>query len=183
MAKQTKKSQEQVLARALLAVAAVAVVAFFAMGVVGWWGYCFTTGMVKNELKAQKIYFPPKGPALDPAEYPDLQKYAGQQVDNGIKAKAYANGFIGRHLQKVAGGKVYAEVSAEAMKDPTNIKLQQQKATLFQGETLRGLLLGNGYAYWMMGQIARVAALISFLACAVTLAYAAALYSRLKMSR
>jgi hypothetical protein len=115
---------------------------------------------VKTELGSQKIYFPAKGsPALDPEEFPDLQQYAGQLVDNGPKAKAYANGFIGRHLEKIAAGKTYAEVSTAALQNPTDQKLQQQKATLFQGETLRGLLLGDGYAYWTFGMIALYASL------------------------
>lgn len=129
------------------------------LGVLALWANQFVSGMVRSELAAQKIYFPPKGsPALDPATYPDLQKYAGQLVDTPEKAKAYANGFIARHLQKVAGGKVYAEVSAEAAKDPSNQKLQQQKATLFQGETLRGILLTSGYGFGMVGKIAGIAA-------------------------
>jgi len=135
-----------------------------------FYGSNFATSQVKTELSAQKIFFPPKGsPALDPNEFPDLQQYAGQQVNDGEKAKAYANGFIGRHLEKIGGGKTYSEVSAEAMKDPTNAKLQQQKATLFQGETLRGILLGTGYAYWTFGMIALYAAIAS-LAGAIVMA-------------
>jgi hypothetical protein len=138
-----------------LAVTLVLVVA----GCLGLYAYHFATDSVRNELVAQKIYFPPKGsPALDPKEFPTLQQYAGQQVDNGVKAKAYANDFIGHHLTLVAGGKTYSEVSAEAMKDPTNTKLAGQKQTLFQGETLRGILLGDGYAYWTFGMIAYYAA-------------------------
>jgi hypothetical protein len=134
-----------------------------AAGGLGLYAYHFATNNVKTELSAQKVYFPPKGsPALDPKEFPDLQKYAGQLVDNGPKAKAYANGFIARHLEKIAGGKTYAEVSAAALKDPTNQKLQQQKQTLFQGETLRGLLLGDGYAYWTFGMIALYASIAAF---------------------
>jgi hypothetical protein len=133
-----------------------------------WFGYNFATTQVRTELSAQKIYFPEKGsPALDPAVYPDLQKYAGQLVDDGIKAKAYANGYIGRHLEKVAGGKTYSEVSALAMKDPTNQELQKQKATLFQGETLRGLLLGDGYAYWTFGMIALYASIAALVGAVV----------------
>ena len=150
----------------LLGVALTAVL--LVVGSLAWYAYRFADKSVHDELAAQKIYFPPKGsPALDPAEFPDLQKYAGQRVDNGPKAKAYANGFINRHLQKVADGKTYSEVSAEAMKDPTNTTLQQQKTTLFQGETLRGLLLGDGYAYWTFGQIAMYAALASLVGAAV----------------
>lgn len=150
----------------LLGVAMTAVL--LVVGGLAWWGYSFATSEVKNELSTQKIYFPSKGsPALDPQEFPTLQKYAGQLVDNGPKAKAYANDFIGKHLEKIAGGKTYAEVSTEAMADPTNQALQQQKATLFQGETLRGLLLGDGYAYWTFGQIAMYASIASFAGAAV----------------
>lgn len=128
--------------------------------ILGWWGYNFATNMVHTELAAQKIYFPPKGsPALDPKTYPDLQQYAGQLVDTGPEAKAYANGFIKRHLDQAAGGKTYAEISTMAREDPTNTKLQQQKTTLFQGETLRGMLLGNGYAFWTFGMMAKYASL------------------------
>jgi hypothetical protein len=141
----------------------VAAVLLFAIGGLAWWAHDFTTTMVRNELSAQKIYFPQKGSAtFDPATYPDLQQYAGQIVDSPEKAKAYANSFIGRHLKKIAGGKVYAEVSAEAAKDPTNQKLQQQKQTLFQGETLRGILLTSGYGFGTIGKIAGIAAYIAF---------------------
>ncbi|HSX33179.1 MAG TPA: hypothetical protein VLF91_02470 [Candidatus Saccharimonadales bacterium] len=134
----------------------------------GWYGYHFATTEVKNELSAQKVYFPPKGsPGLDPQEFPDLQQYAGQLVDNGPKAKAYANGFIARHLEKVAGGLTYSEVSTKALQDPTNVKLQQQKAVLFQGETLRGLLLGDGYAYWTFGMLALYASIAALAGAAV----------------
>jgi hypothetical protein len=144
----------------LLVIAALALVA---IGSLALWANRFTMDMVRSELSAQKIYFPKQGsPALDPAIYPDLQKFAGQLVDTPEKAKAYANGYIGRHLQKVANGKVYSEISAEAMKDPTNQKLQQQKQTLFQGEALRGMLLTSGYGFGTMGQIAGTAAYVAF---------------------
>lgn len=141
----------------------IVAVLLLVLGGLALWANRFTTNMVRTELAAQKIYFPEKGSAaLDPQEFPDLQKYAGQLVDTPEEAKAYANGYIGRHLDKVAGGKVYAEVSAEARKDPTNATLQQQKATLFQGETLRGILLGTGYAFGTIGTIAGVAAVLMF---------------------
>ena len=53
-------------------------------------------------------------------------------------------------------------MSAEAQKDPTNETLKAQKATLFQGETLRGMLLGSGYAFWTFGMIAKFAAVAAF---------------------
>jgi uncharacterized membrane protein YebE (DUF533 family) len=140
-------------------------------GGLAWYGYNFATNNVKNELSQQKIYFPPKGSpaiaALPDADQKEINRYAGQQLVNGEQAKVYANNFINVHLQKVAGGKTYAEVSSEAQKDPTNQKLQQQKTTLFQGETLRGLLLGSGYAYWTFGMIAKYAAIAAFAGAAV----------------
>lgn len=138
------------------------------IGGLSWYAYNFATDNVRSELSAQKIYFPEAGSkGLPAAEYPDLQQYGGQLVDDGPKAKAYANGFIGRHLDKIADGKTYSEVSALSMKDPTNADLQKQKATLFQGETLRGMLLGSGYAYWTFGMIAAYAAITAFVGAAV----------------
>lgn len=164
----SKKEQRQVIDRVFILLGVVTMAVLLVAGAIAWRGYDFATTQVKTELSSQKIYFPEKGsPALNPAEYPDLQKYAGQLVDDGEKAKAYANGFIGRHLEKIAGGKTYSEVSALAMKDPTNQKLQAQKQTLFQGETLRGLLLSAGYSYWTMGMLAKDAAIAFFTGVAV----------------
>ena len=154
------KSERKAIDKVFILLGVMATVALLGASALGWVGFHFATSQVRSELSAQKIYFPAKGsPGLDPKTYPDLQKYAGQLVDDGPKAKAYANGFIGRHLDKIAGGKTYAEVSALASKDPTNADLQKQKASLFQGETLRGLLLGDGYAYWTFGMISLYASL------------------------
>jgi hypothetical protein len=129
-------------------------------------GSNFGLNMVHDQLNAQAISFPAKGsPALSPTEFPDLQRYAGQKVDSGPKAKAYANGFINRHLAKVADGKTYSQVSAASIADPNNTVLTGQVATLFKGETLRGLLL---YAWgWSvvstLALYAGIAALVGFL--------------------
>lgn len=180
MAKRKTSPQTKATNAVYSNLAVIAAVVLIAIGSMALWANKFTLNMIKTELSAQKIYFPAKGTAaLDPKEFPDLQKYAGQLVDTPDKAKAYANGFIGRHLEKVAGGKVYAEVSAEAMKDPKNTTLQQQKATLFQGETLRGILLSTGYGFGTMGKIAGVAAYAMFASAAVLLGAAFILRTRL----
>ncbi|MEK7153059.1 MAG: hypothetical protein AAB834_03865 [Patescibacteria group bacterium] len=161
-------AERKAIDKVFILLGVMATVALLGASALGWYGYHFATTQVRTELAAQKIYFPAKGsPALDPKEYPDLQKYAGQLVDDGPKAKAYANGFIGRHLANVADGKTYSEVSALAMKDPTNQELQKQKATLFQGETLRGLLLGDGYAYWTFGMMALYASIAALAAAGI----------------
>lgn len=173
------KAQNQAVNKVFMYLSLVAALLLFTVGGLALWAHNFTSDMVKNELSVQKIYFPEKGSsALDPAVYPDLQQYAGQLVDTPEKAKAYANGYIGRHLKKVANGKVYAEVSAEAQKDSTNQELQKQKQSLFQGETLRGMLLTSGYGFGTVGKIAGIAAYAAFIGSAVMLALAAVLRVR-----
>ena len=61
-----------------------------------------------------------------------------------------------------------AQLSAEAIAQPNNAKLAAQVATVFKGETLRGLLL-NAYAFGTMGMIAGIAAIAAFIAAAVML--------------
>jgi hypothetical protein len=114
----------------------------------------FVNSTVHDQLAAQQIFFPAAttevpGGALDPAEFPDLQQYAGQQVDNGTKAKAYAEGFLGRHLDKVAGGKHYAQIDTKSGTAAEIATATAQKATLFQGETLKNMLL-NAWGWSML---------------------------------
>ena len=153
----------------LLGTAMIAVL--LVVGGLAGYGYHFATNQVHTELSDQGIFFPAKDSAaitsLPTEDQAAMNKYAGQQLTNGQQAKVYANNFIKVHLSEVAGGQTYAQVSAAAMKDPTNQKLQAQKATLFQGETLRGLLLGNGYAYWTFGMIAKYVAIAAFIGAGV----------------
>ena len=62
----------------------------------------------------------------------------------------------------MAGGLTYAEVSSKAMAAPKDTKLAEQKATLFQGETLRGLLL-SVWGWSVVGTIATIAGIVLFL--------------------
>jgi hypothetical protein len=117
------------------------------------WGSNFAGNMVHNQLTEQKISFPPKGAALDAKEFPGLQRYAGQAVDSGPKAKAYADQFIKEHLSQVADGKTYSEVSGLARAKPDDQVLAGQVNTLFKGETLRGLLL-YAWGWSVVGMIA-----------------------------
>src|SRR3954451_18819779 len=56
------------------------------------WGGTFSANMVHDQLRDQRITFPQQGSTgFDAKEFPGLQQYAGQLVDNGPKAKAYAN--------------------------------------------------------------------------------------------
>ena len=163
MAKQTPNSSDKVTSRVFMYLTFVGALFFLIVGGAALWANNLIGTMVQSELSAQKIYFPEAGsPALDPETYPDLQKYAGELVDTPEEAKAYANGYIGRHLKNIADGKSYSEVSEESRQDPSNQELQQQKTTLFQGETLRSMLLTSGYGFGTMGQVAGIVAWAAF---------------------
>lgn len=174
-----KTKQQKPVQQVFLIITSVLAVLLLVLSGLLYWGGNFATDMVRDELSAQKIYFPEKGSsALSPEEYPDLQKYAGQQVDDYQKAKAYANGFIGKHLEDVADGKTYAEVSTLARENPEDQALQGQRQALFMGETLRGVLLSSGYAFGLLGTIALVASGVLFAGAVASAAVAAYLYTR-----
>ena len=129
-------------------------------------GSNFAKNMVHDNLVEQKITFG-TAEALTAEGDAYLVKYAGQSVDNGAKAYAYSQ-YIKGHLEKVAGGKTYSEVSAEFQKDKTNQTLAAQRQTLFMGETLRGLLL-SAYGWGLLGVIAFWTALGLYAAAALAL--------------
>ncbi|MBX5440253.1 MAG: hypothetical protein IRZ32_01865 [Solirubrobacteraceae bacterium] len=109
--------------------------------------------VVHDQLAPQNITFPASTEEGLPE---NLSQYAGQKVDTGEKAKAFAEDYIGLHLSEVADGKTYSEVSAEYMANPDNQELAQQRQTLFMGETLKGLLL-NAWGWSVVGTVATVA--------------------------
>jgi hypothetical protein len=149
----------------------VAIVLLAAGGLLVW-GHVFINDQVHNQLASQKIFFPPKGsPALAGPQFAAVRQYAGQQLTTGAQAHAYADHFIAVHLSEVAGGKTYAQVSAAALANPTDPTLKTEEATLFQGTTLRGLLL-NAYAFGTIGIIVGIAAIVSFVGAAILLVLA-----------
>jgi hypothetical protein len=132
------------------------------------YAHSFVHGQVTDQLTAQQIYFPDAGSdALAPANIgPYLNQYAGEQLTTGAQAEAYANHFIAVHLQEIGGGQTYAQLSAKAMADPKNADLAGQVATMFKGETLRGLLL-NAYAFDTMAAVALWAGIAALVGAAV----------------
>ena len=134
------------------------------------WGHNFANSNVHSQLAQQEITFPAKGsPALaSPHIGPYLNQYAGQQLLTGPQAKAYADHFIGVHLSEMPYHGVYSKVSSAAMTQPNNAQLKSLESTVFQGTTLRGLLL-EAYAFWQIGQIALIGAIVSFALAAVLL--------------
>ena len=146
----------------------VAVVLLVAGGLLTW-ASNFVADNVKEQLTSQHITMPvaaafPEGQA----EY--LKPYAGQPLENGQQAKAYADHYILAHMNAQSGGKTYSEISGQFLKmakdpgaDKAEVaKLGELRQTLFMGSTLRGLLL-YGYAFDTMGRIAGFAAIAAFI--------------------
>lgn len=136
------------------------------------WGYTFVNGQVHNQLAAQKIVFPAAGSpeirALPAADAAAMRQYAGQLMTTGAQAETWADHFIAVHLVKIGGGKTYSQLSAESLAQPKNAALAAQVETVFRGTALRGLLL-NAYAFWKIGQIALIAAIVAFVAAGLML--------------
>jgi hypothetical protein len=154
-----RKTFDKLVASAGLLIAGLLVAA----GGLLLWGNSFVSDQVNDQLSAQQIYFPEAGSEglQDPAVKPYLEKYAGQQVTTGAQAKAFADHYIAVHLDKMTGGQTYAELSHKAMANPDDQKLAGQVATVFKGETLRGMLL-NAYAFDTMGTVAGYASYAAF---------------------
>ena len=134
------------------------------------WANNFVDDQVTTQLSAQKIYFPEAGTegANDPAVKEYIAPYLGQQVTNGKQAQVFADHYIGAHLQAMAGGKTYSELSAISRANPDDAEAAAAVQTAFRGETLRGLLL-NAYAFWKMGQIALYGAIAALAGAALML--------------
>jgi hypothetical protein len=150
------------------------VVVLIAAGSLGMWGYSYANTNVHNQLAAQQIYFPKLGSAAlaSPKIGPYLDKYAGQQLLSGQQAEAWADHFIAVHLQEIGGGKTYSQLSSAALElskgSPAYTAAEAQVQTVFQGTTLRGLLL-EAYAFWTIGQVAFWGAIISFILAGIML--------------
>ena len=141
------------------------------------WGHDYIVTQVHNQLAAQEITFPtttnPEFKALPASDQTAMGTYAGQQMLTGAQAETYADHFIAYHLSKMPYQGIYAKVSAAALAAPAGSAqqnaLQKVEATVFQGTTLRGLLL-EAYAFGTMGTIAGFAAIAAFIGAALLLA-------------
>lgn len=153
----------------------VGVVVLLVAGGLLTWGYSFANSNVHDQLAMQQVYFPAKaafahpkaGSEITPSMIPAVSQYAGQEVLTGPQAKTYANDFIAVHLSEMPYGGVYSKVSTAARAHPTDQALAGEEATVFQGTTLRGMLL-EAYAFWTIGQVMFWAAIASFALALIT---------------
>jgi hypothetical protein len=156
----------------------VMVVVLVVAGGLLMWGYSFANSNVHNQLAEQQITFPSKaafahpvaGSEITPSMIGTVSKYAGQPLVTGQEAAVYANDFIGVHIKEIGGGLTYAQLSAKAMALPKGsaayTAAEGTVTTVFQGTTLRGLLL-EAYAFSEFGLIALWAGIAAFVLAGV----------------
>ncbi|MGO8947134.1 MAG: hypothetical protein ACLQUY_05620 [Ktedonobacterales bacterium] len=116
----------------------------------------FISTQIHDQLVPQQIFFPASAKQGLPA---DLNAYAGQQVVNGDQAHAYAEDFIGLHLQEIGQGHPYSYWSglARSTTNPTLAAKDEATATtIFQGDALQSML-NTAWTFWTIGQIAFIA--------------------------
>jgi hypothetical protein len=157
---------------------AVMVVVLVVAGVLLMWGYSFANSNVHNQLAEQQITFPTKaafahpvaGSEITPSMIGTVSKYAGQPLVTGQQAEVYANDFIGVHLNEIGGGSTYAQLSAKALALPKGsaayTAAEAKAQTVFQGTTLRGLLL-EAYAFGTFATIALIGGIAAFALAAI----------------
>jgi hypothetical protein len=171
----------------LIGVGIVATVVLVIAGALLTWGSRFATDYVDRELSSQNIFFSDAA-SLEEEGRADLVRYAGEQVNTGSEAEAYAS-YIDGHLEGIADGATYADLGGPerearaAVEEATTNgasedeiatlqaeadQISNQRNSLFKGETLRGLLLST-YAWSTIGRIAGIAAITAFVAAAVML--------------
>jgi hypothetical protein len=146
-----RKTWDKLVSSAGIVVAIVLVV----LGGLAVYGGNFGRNSVQDRLTPEKVAFPPYD-AMTPEEQASVGQFAGQTVDTGPEAQAFAT-YIAGHLTFVNDGKTYAETSAAARVDGLDPKtaadLQAKADVLFKGETLRSIML-NAYGWWTVATIA-----------------------------
>ncbi|GAB2768249.1 hypothetical protein ACXR8F_14450 [Terrabacter sp. AAH1] len=167
-----RKTLDKLISWTGLILAAVLVVA----GGLLTYASSFVADNVKQQLSQQNITMPAAA-ALETQEQKDaLLQFAGQKMENGAQAKAFADHYILVHMNTQSNNRTYSEVSGEFIKlskdpnaDQAQVKaLGELRQSLFMGNTLRGLLL-NAYAFGTMGTIALYAGIGAFIAAAIFL--------------
>jgi hypothetical protein len=103
--------------------------------VLGAWGISFT----RDHLKQEGITF---GPASDPAVAKHAEQYAGQQVETGRQALAFAN-VMREHTLASTGGLTYAEMGRfQSAENPTDPKGTNDEAAA--AKDANGQPISNG---------------------------------------
>lgn len=155
-------------------------------GVLLTWASTFISDQVDQQLSDQKIVMPTDeaiegDEALSDEDRKVLKEFAGDEMDTGAEAKAYADNYILKHMNASTGGETYSTLGAKVTEacgaerenadSEECIAANAQRDTAFKGSTLRGLLL-YGYAFATMGTIAGYAAIAAYVGAVLMLVLA-----------
>ena len=143
----------------------------------------FSKGYVHDQLAEKKIFFTPvEGLLPNQKEVPCLVQNAGKQMLTGKQAECYAKYQIGLDLLLIDNGKTYFDdhyaayllrvKTQQALASNPNApetqalvkqsaELSQKAEDIFDGETMRGLLL-TAYGFSLLGDRGATAAWASF---------------------
>ena len=134
------------------------------------WGYGFADKAVSSQLSSQEISLPSvTGNSKEEASVTAFFKDNGDKpMTTGKQAQMYADHYLGFHLSAMptyADATTASRSAAGALAaSPDDPALQAAAAkangvvdTVFKGTMLRGTLL-TAYAFWELGQIARISA-------------------------
>ncbi|MBE7324919.1 hypothetical protein IEQ44_09645 [Nocardioides sp. Y6] len=167
------------------------------------WGATFIGDQVDQQFGDQDITMPTKeaieaDESLSDEDRDTLMEFEGTTLDNGPKARAYADHYIKAHMEastfgvkaaleekgvntdemtfpltyESAGGVARAVEADTELNEADKAELLEavgaNRDSLFKGNTLRGLLL-YGYAFATMGTIAGYAAIGAFVGAALFL--------------
>ena len=145
------------------------------------WGYGFADKAVSSQLSSQEISLPSvTGNSKEEASVTAFFKDNGDKpMTTGKQAQMYADHYLGFHLSAMP---TYADATTAsrsaagalaASPDDPALPAAAAKAngvvdTVFKGTMLRGTLL-TAYAFWELGQIARISAGVVLIAALLLL--------------
>lgn len=142
----------------------------------------YSARYVASQMAQQRITFKPVDALTDEERaQPCVVANAGMALRTGKQAECYANSFIALHLKGIGQGKTYAEWGVDewalladieqakeagrgtrvAALEADLAEIRATRAVLFQGETLRGILL-TSFGFSTLGDKAGQAASVAF---------------------
>jgi len=150
----------------------------------------FAKNYVHDQLGREQITFKTVETLTDQEKAkPCLVQYAGQELLTGKQAECYANSFIGLHMSEMGAGTPYEGHSYAALGDDANALKAQitaaagdqakiddlnktltavnaQRNSMFQGDSLRGMLL-TSYGFSELGAKAEMGATVAYIGAAL----------------
>ena len=131
----------------LTSIATVAAAGIIVVGILAVVGGNYDKQVVRDQLVPQKIFFPA---ANNPALLPGIKQYAGQKVAHRRPGQGLRQQLITCTCRRSPVARPTRRSALPRIAAPKNASSPKRRRTLFQGETLRGLLL-NAWGWSLVG--------------------------------